>query len=296
MKLSESKLSIQKKASSDPSKLDSTQESSWQSWSLNNWNQELFWFVFGSNDHSDDFYINRLVVDDDFFSNLTGEAKGKVHQVREAFISIFKTTPGKFRNLFRTKYATAGWSSGDSIPPFFAQLTFTALVASSTEKTVDEGDFRRRISLELGFQETEQYPFQELAELWEILSNWLLEANRVGMNVQLLQLPDCGHQNRIGYSKFLAFPSRQDLKSLSAVLTSAKISAESPVTRVVRAVAKKRKEFSSAFLDEFDEFLGIFNTAGTDVHRHAFWRAVITASGLKGKTREDEASFFLFPS
>ncbi|WP_139770056.1 hypothetical protein, partial [Salmonella enterica] len=57
-------------------------------------------------------------------------------------------------------------------PTYFAILYLTLLAASADDETHDEGDFRVRFSVLLGFDKNKKFVFTELPNLWERLERW----------------------------------------------------------------------------------------------------------------------------
>ena len=247
-------------------------------WSLADWNDRLFHSVFASAHNG---LLNEPVRQVSLpvggLAEMLGipVEDGEAQDIENAFVGLFRLPPTDFNLLFDARLILQDWIP-ENIPPFFAQLVFTLLIASGAEE-LSEGNFRRRLANRLGHLEGTNYPMTDLPLMWERLAEWLRSPVASEKQYRLLLLPDYGARDtKIGYSKCLAFPRWQDRKALLEALSESRLNAESDIFDILTALQSRRRNFSGAFqkvLESFEESYSAALRAGEifPAQSHIFW-------------------------
>jgi hypothetical protein len=239
------------------------------------WNRILLDAVFSAERGSGTVRIIRAT--DSFLATSATQPASARQAIREQFIDSLRCTPRAARVLFDHDVQMRRWAATPGPPPFFVQLYLSLLVASATEATHDEGDFRRRFSGMLRLPPGD-YIDRGLSDLWRELERWTLMENRAGRPIRQLTLPDPGHQTIIGYSKRLAFPGFSDFGRLAKVLHEADLSYDSPLHAILQGVGSRLQSFSAQFKDEYLRLRGIADRSPRSVYIEPLWAAIEAAS------------------
>lgn len=249
----------------------------WQKWTVQDWNEALFEHFFLDSD-GEDRPVHRIPVTGDELLKIVGDPTGDADEVQKAFLTVIRTSSHIEFNHRISRYPTdpqVGWR-GAGIPPFFAELAFSCLVASPSDGEIrDEGNFRSRLALIMNHDlSSAKYPLDTLATLWKAFGRWLNTRRAAGSRYRRLELPPPDHRVRIGYSIKLAFPSRKDMENLIRVLSSKGLTADPPIPTVLALVGKAYHNFSPGFCASYDEFRFAYRTRKTDLDQYPFWGAI----------------------
>jgi hypothetical protein len=247
----------------------------WENWSKSEWNSALTQHLFARRQGNAQPVV-RIPITSETLARVANASQNWSSEVRGRFIQLYREMPpSKVKKLFEVPYAFAGWTPVQpAIPPFIADLVLTLLVASASDQTYTEGNFRSRMALEIGHAQSAFYPLHGLSALWESLSEWLEHRVRCGDVYRLLILPDKGREVRIGYSKRLAFPNFRDYLRLASLLSREVLDSDSPPTQILRHVLTESAYFSSGFLAELKDFESLLLSGRPDLFSHPFWAAV----------------------
>lgn len=252
-----------------------TSGTDWRNWRRSEWNSALIPYLFGRRQGQTQPVV-RIPITPETLTRAANASQSESTDVRDCFVQSYRDmSPWRVKSLFEVPSAYAGWSpkSAES-PPFVADLVLTLLVASASEQTYAQGNFRARMVLELGHAQGTFYPFSGLSALWQSLAEWLARRVRAGKTYRLLKLPDPGYEVRIGYSKRLAFPNYRDYLQLTSVLSEEELGADSPPMRILQCVLAERARFSSGFMSELSDFECLLSSGRDDLFSHPFWAAV----------------------
>lgn len=193
--------------------------------------------------------------------------------IRNAFISCFPDDESDVRRLFDPAIVPSGKVRANDDPNFFAQLYLSCIVASATEETFDEGQFRERLAELLGLEGEHDYLSRGgLPFLWECLEDWSERAART-RPIRRLVLPDPGHETIIGYSKRLAFPSYRDQIRLSRIIDDEDLSVDSPLAVIRDAIGSRLSSFGRQFQQEYRRFYRCASSPNEQPTETPFWAA-----------------------
>ncbi len=244
--------------------------SSWRYWTLRQWSAAFFSHFFEYND--EDTPVTRLVITDATWTAVTGDISASSEEMQQTFLRQF---PRKRRDLNRHLSSQVLWREL-SLHDFFPYLILTCLVAASSEEDAEAGQFPIRLYELLGIWGDSPLPFDGLGDVWEKLAALLKAGRNQRHPWRELVLPNPGHETRIGYSKRLAFPLRNDQQQLAPLLNTLDRSQwldEPPIYPVLSIVERHLWKFSTAFREEFRDFKGLVSS-GQETAEHPFWTAV----------------------
>jgi len=246
----------------------------WQSWTLSDWNKALIEAVFFDPTRLDR-EITRIQASEKFLALCTGDPSCDSKAAQRAFTSSFGATSAAIGRHFKWTGTLVNLTARYNRPQVFAALYFTLLAASADEDTYEVGDFRERF-VELMKPVNVAWPtFSDLPQLWLHVASWSRSRAKRQGDCRVLLLPDPGSENRIGYSKRLAFPAYRDEVNLQSVLSSRKLSSSSDFRHVANAIASRPREFTASFLEEFNIFQTLVARAKyPEAHNSPLWRAV----------------------
>jgi hypothetical protein len=214
-----------------------------------------------------------------------------VRSVRNDFIRAFSGSHRQVRRLFEYDHQMALWRLGQGRPPFFGQLYLSLLIASATEETHGDGDFRRRFCLMLKLPFAD-YIANGLPRLWEQLATWSVGQSQAHQPIRRLVLPDPGHETIIGYSKRLAFPGYSDAARLSQILFENVITHESPLKSILDVIGKNLRSFSLNFQSEYAHLLRVVRRDPDAACLLPMWAAIEAVSFERvGKSIRTKARF-----
>lgn len=239
------------------------------------WNRVLLQAVFSADRGSGSVRIIRAT--DSFLAAAVSEPASTGSVIRERFVDSLRSARRSARNFFDFDVQMRRWEAAPGPPPFFVQLYFSLLVASATEATHDEGDFRRRFCSMLGLPPGD-YINRGLADLWRELERWTQEQNRAGRPIRPLTLPEPGFEKIIGYSKRLAFPGFSDFGRLANTLHEAELSSDSPLHAVLACIGRRLPSFSSQFNEEYIRLRALADRSPQSLYMEPLWAAIEAAS------------------
>ncbi|MBU5643654.1 hypothetical protein KQJ19_23355, partial [Citrobacter sp. S46_ASV_140] len=159
---------------------------------LEQWNAELVKIVFFESSHTRST-LSRIDATGRIFEQLAGSRSKE--DAKRSFLASFGKKTSEIQAALRDE--------SQEYPTYFAILYLTLLAASADNETHDEGDFRVRFSVLLGFDKNKKFDFRELPNLWERLERW---SNRKQNCIRLVLPEPSKHERLIGYSKRIAFP------------------------------------------------------------------------------------------
>lgn len=267
---------------------------SWRYWTLHQWSEAFFRHFFEFTD--EDTPVTRLVITDATWHTVTGDVTGDASaspdEMRRAFLGKF---PRSRYELDRHLSSLAIRFPGKKVMQrdlhdFFPYLILTCLVAA--EYDAEAGQFPIRLYELLGMQGVgySPLPFDGLGKVWEELANRLRAECKQGRPWRELVLPDPGIEVRIGYSKRLAFPSRNDQQQLAPLLNSldrSKWLDEPPIYPVLSIIESRLCNFSTAFREEFRDFKQSVAT-GQETTTHPLWSVVLGV--LRANSQRNQAT------
>ena len=243
--------------------------SSWRNWTLRQWSQALFRHFFEYDD--EDTPVTRLVITDVTWAAVTGDAITAPGLIQQAFLDQFPRTR---RDL---DYHLSKNACELPLHDFFPYLILSCMVAAASEETTKSGQFRQRLKEMLKTRDFSQLPLTGFGEVWEEFSRQLETGRNQNNAWRCLKLPtDYGQEKLIGYSKRLAFPSRNDQQQLAECLTTLDRNSwldEPPIYAVLIGVERRIGRFSAAFQEEFQDFKKLV-LLDRETVAHPFWAAV----------------------
>jgi len=242
--------------------------SSWRNWTLHQWSQAFFHHFFEYGD--EDTPVTRLVITDATWSAVTGDTSTPPAQIQQAFLSQFP------RKRCVLDHHLSNRACRLPLHDFFPYLILTCLVAAASEDDAEAGQFPIRLYELLGMEGDSPLPFDGLGRIWKKLKDLLMERRYQGCLCRELVLPNPGTEVRIGYSKRLAFPSRNDQQRLAECFRSLDRNSwldEPPIYAVLNSVDPRIWSFSTAFRQEFRDFKELV-ALGQQTAAHPFWAAV----------------------
>lgn len=244
----------------------------WREWTSDDWNAALVNAVFRDPENAGR-PIKRVTATGRFLAQVVSEGESDADSVKAAFLRSFGSAPHQIRSFFRWTVQKKR-SLDTECPSFFAQLYLTLLAGSADEVTFKEGDFRKRFSLLMRHARVpEAFPFDDLARMWLSLAKWSQNRALVGDVCRPLNLPNPYNENRIGYSKRLAFPSFLDERRLGVLIP--KLGDASDWKTVSQFVSKNIASFSYSFREEFHYFSdSIVNARLEEAFNSPFWGAI----------------------
>ena len=248
--------------------------SDWTAWRLPDWNAALVKAVFLDPTQSSR-PLQRITASGRFLARMVGADDAASENVKSVFLSAFGSTASQIAHHFQwTTEKQRSLTVG--VPNFFAALYLTLLAGSADEDTCSVGKFRVRFATLLrdsGF--TEHFPFNDLPRMWEELEKWSYrQAGNNGVQ-RPLKLPDPKTERLIGYSKRLAFPTFNDERQLSKVLSETFKADDFSPEDVQAKVAGLLARFSASFQEEFQEFATQYSRGKRgDALETPFWGAV----------------------
>ncbi len=272
--------------------LSPSNPSLWRHWTLRQWSEAFFRYFFEYED--EDTLVTRLVITDATWSAVTGDASTLPGQIQQAFLDQFPRTR---RELNRHLSSQVLWRDLP-LHDFFPYLILTCLVGAASEDDAEAGQFPIRLYELLGMWGDSPLPFDGLGDIWEELVSQLMAGRNRGRSWRELVLPNPGVEVRIGYSKRLAFPSRNDQQQLAPLLNMldrSKWLDEPPIYPVLNIVERYLWKFSSAFQQEFQDFKGLA-ASGQETAAHPFWAAVwgvLRANPPEGRARNSRRTLDL---
>lgn len=211
---------------------------------LSEWNEALVKAVF-----LDPERVGATVCRMDATGQLLERISGTsgIESAKRQFIAAFGRDATAIRQLYR---ASISLTQAKAIPSSFAALYLTLLAASGDDKTSGEGVFRRRFAAMLGIDERATFDFGELPRMWEELARWCERRAKAMGDCPRLILPDPRNENRIGYSKRLAFPTFADEKRLRQLVAETGISSASAFQVAEQTIFANLNDFSDSFRQE----------------------------------------------
>lgn len=275
-------------------------EKHWKEWGRPEWDSALF-FHFFFDVEGTSVPVRTLSVTQETLVLVTGDHGAVPEDVKLSFLKAVGNDPSAIRHhLSPSRYfGTFKWLSEEP-PHFFLYLTLTCFVASASDGAVSEiGNFRDRMRILLGNDESVSYGLDGLNTTWTLLKTWLDHHRSKGAQYRGLELPDPGHMVLIGYSIRLAFPKRRDLIKLIDIFADAKLGDDPSPFEVIQLVGKNRNWFTDHFRKEFDAFKAAYFGKDRDVGKSPFWAAVkaaVSADRIARKERRSKFGLILFPS
>ena len=244
----------------------------WREWTQDDWNRALVERVFGQATQAPG-PVRLIDVTPRFLAELVGEPPDEAGAVSRTFQKAYRGRPHQSRSLFDPdRYRLP--VPPENTPPFFGQLYLTCLVASLTEETQNQGNFRRRLAIVLGLSPDLDYLSRRgLPKLWEAVADWSRVAFESGRPIRPLILPDPGRETIIGYSKQLAFPNYGDQTRLAEVMADNDLGLDSPERLILRTLGAAEARFSQRFRVEFQAFRRSIARSSGDPRTTLFWAA-----------------------
>ncbi|WP_072057667.1 hypothetical protein [Enterobacter roggenkampii] len=236
---------------------------------LEEWNAELVKIVFLESSHTGST-LSRIDTTGRIFEQLAGSRSKE--DAKRSFLDSFGKKASNIQNALRDESRLDILAQLKGYPTYFAILYLTLLAASADNETHDEGDFRVRFSVLLGFDKNKKFLFTELPSLWERLEKW---SNRKQNCARLILPRPSKHERLIGYSKRIAFPCYKDEVYLRNILIDNKLDCHSTFESVNKVVHQYISYFSEIFKQEFIEFRTLLSKAAMQqVYDSPFWGAV----------------------
>lgn len=268
-------------------------EKHWREWDRPEWDSALFLHFFFDSEGTS-VPVRTLSVTQETLVFVTGDHGAVPEEVKSSFLKAVGNDPSVIRyHLSPSRYhGSVRWLLEEP-PHFFRYLILTCFVASASDGAVSEvGNFRDRMRILLGNDESVSYGLDGLNQTWLLLKIWLDHHRSKGATYRGLELPDPGHMVLIGYSIRLAFPKRRDLIKLIEILADAKLEDDPSPFEVIQLVGKNRRLFTDHFGKEFDLFKAAFFGKDPDVGKSSFWAAVKEAVSADLVARKDKRSKF----
>ncbi|QOD82938.1 hypothetical protein [Chromobacterium haemolyticum] len=242
-------------------------------WSLTDWNEALVKAIFLAPSRSG-ATLSRIDATGRILATLAGT--DFIDRAKQSFIASFGQSPAEIRSHFVWSNLIPFKTASDGIPPCFAALYLSLLAASADESTVHEGNFRHRFAALVRCPEVANFSFQDLPDLWKYIAHWSRRrAEEKGDCVRLV-LPDPPrHENIIGHSKRLAFPTYRDDYVLRKVLRDEGLGNHSDFRLVAKAVFSHFSDFSESFRQEHQSFHTLVSKGrNREAFDSPFWGAV----------------------
>lgn len=220
-----------------PSKIPSLSSGnppSWRHWTLHQWSQAFFRHFFEYEE--EDTPVTRLVITDATWSSVTGDTSTSPAQIQQAFLDQFPRTRRELNCHLSSQALNL------SLDDYFPYLILTCLVSAASEDDAEAGQFPIRLYELLRMQGDSPLPFDGLGDVWKQLAAQLITGHNQGRPWRKLVLPNPGIEVRIGYSKRLAFPSRNDQQQLAPLLNNldrSKWLDEPPIDPVLNIIVER---------------------------------------------------------
>lgn len=167
--------------------------------------------------------------------------------------SKMQKTPKELENDFRNQLSSESFRDGGGTNPYkiissVPQLFCSLLAASMAEDTIEEGDFRKRLSY---ITSIKNIPLQLtlFSKCWNVLAKYLQLKHKITLN-----LPDPGRETQIGIPKRLVFPKYLDGKRLLKWLSQEKLSDKNMLNLLVDGNVP-REICHEIETGEYDQFL-----------------------------------------
>ncbi|AKJ41262.1 hypothetical protein [Pragia fontium] len=249
---------------------------------LDEWNTALVKAIF-FNPSCAGSTLSRIDATGRIFDELKGSRSED--EAKRSFLDAFGKTPYQIRARFKCSTKNAVLTQRDGIPPYFAALYLTLLSASADNETHEQGDFRVRFSILLGFGELQNFPFSDLPALWDQLADWSRRRRELKGDCAQLILPvPPASEKLIGHSKRLSFPCYKDEIRLRDLLANEKLDSYSPFQKVNEAVHRQLFFFNEVFNYEVKTFnCFLLSASWQQAFNSPFWGAV------RDITRHDES-------
>ncbi len=212
---------------------------------LSEWNEALVRAIFLDSERSG-ATVCRMDATGQLLEKISGAAE--LEAAKQEFIAAFGQDAAEIRQLYRR--TSVSLIHATEIPHTFAALYLTLLAASGDDNTSGEGWFRRRFAAILKMDELASFDFLELPRMWQEFASWCERRANVVGDCPKLVLPDPRSENRIGYSKRLAFPTFADEKTLRQVVGETGITRASAFRVVEGVIFDRLNSFSLAFREE----------------------------------------------
>ena len=244
----------------------------WRNWNYEVWNSRLVEYCLTSARDGRTSPVERIPATPEELAAVAGVSAEDSYAVVDAFVGTVVLQLPQGRSFCGFCNDRRGWKpSSPEAPHFFAMLWFTCLVAYGYPDT--EANYSRRMKLVFD----RQLPIDCLPKLWEDLSTWcLIRSRELGRRPRYRELvlpPKDDYRSNIGYSWFLAFPHRNDRRSLRrALLEYDLVGDEPPIAPVVDLLLRKQEDFSTHFKQDLTRFREYFSAG--KARTSAFWRAV----------------------
>lgn len=216
--------------------------------------------------------LSRIDATGRIFEQLAGTRTKE--EAKKCFLNSFGNDSSKIRRYLRDESQLDVLAQLKGYPSYFAILYLTLLAASADDDTHEEGDFRVRFAVLLGFNKSQTFSFSDLPKLWKRIEHW----TRRKPNCIRLILPhseSIKNERLIGYSKRIAFPNYKDETLLRNILSDNKLDYHSTFELVNKSIHQKISYFSEIFKYEFFEFRSLFlNASMQKAYDSPFWGAV----------------------
>lgn len=174
-------------------------------------------------------------------------------------------------------------TSGTEVPHCMAMLAFSLLVDSLLDGAYEgTGEYRAKVRQWLGVDRTFMN-LRGIAIMWEELVAWLDARVDEGAPFRRLILPEIPPTwTHIGYTRYLSFPTKRDLRFLRKQIERSPKTAHDPVAlvRMLDPIIRS-SPVSFGLKDAFDEFRTALRSGGASVD-HRFWRLVGRARKMAG--------------
>jgi PKD repeat protein len=186
--------------------------------------------------------------------------------------------PTKSADWFQSKMSEGATTAETGDPrDIFWLLIISLLAASADEESLGETYYRTRLAeiIEVQDERVTKFGLDNLPRMWEALAEKTLElAMTAEDSYRRLELPDPGHETRIGYSKKLTFPVQKDLaKFKQAVEGYQKDETTNPspmrLCKLLQA-GPPQGSFTARFLEAVKEFLKKLRS-GNDGYNDPIW-------------------------
>jgi|GEM_PF-2229819 len=275
-------------------------EKHWKEWDHQEWGSALFLHFFFDAEGTS-VPVRTLSVTQETLVLVTGDHDAAPEDVKSSFLKAIGNDPSSIRlHLSPSRYyGSFKWLSEEP-PYFFLYLALTCFVASASDGEVSEvGNFRDRMRILLGNDESVSYGLNGLNTTWALLKTWLYHHQSKGSAYRGLELPDPGYMKLIGCSIRLAFPKRRDLIKLIEIFAGAKFGDDPSPFEVIQLVGKNKRSFTDHFGKEFDAFKVAYFGKDPDVGKSPFWAAVkeaVSADRIARKEKRSKFGLILFPS
>lgn len=231
-------------------------------------------------DDGDAAPIRSMEVTPETLAVAVGASEDRAREAEDAFRRAVLADPGTVRSLTsgRRPFPTV------RVPNCLAPLALSLLVDSLIDDDyAEEGQYRAKLrswlDLDRNFSD-----LSGIASMWRDLVAWLDQRVEAGAPFRRLVLPEVPVTwTHIGYTRYLSFPTRRDLRLLETALRRDPTLANDP-PRLVRALERRLStEGSWGLRAAFEEFKTAFR-ANQASRGHRFWRLVVRAGASVGAT------------